>query len=183
VKFNEKGYLFTAEGNRGERIGWRQFGYAPPSQPLESAYTLYDADFNKDYFFTKFTKGGYDLGYYGGEQLDRFSRYAPSFFSPPRLHGIPGGTDTFDAVAMANAHYGFNVMEFIKVDGMYSYARARNLSESSHFRKFDGVETNFNTAGPKGTLVQGTVSYALDGNIARYNSRWGFMVMIFKPLR
>jgi hypothetical protein len=44
------------------------------------------------------------------------------------------------------------------------------------------VETNFNVAGPMGTLIQGTVSYALDGNIARYNSRWGFLIMIFKPL-
>jgi hypothetical protein len=43
------------------------------------------------------------------------------------------------------------------------------------------LETNFNTAGPKGTLIQGTVSYALNGNIDRYNSRWGMTVMIFKP--
>jgi hypothetical protein len=182
VKFNDKGYLFTAQGTRGERIAWKQFGYTPPSQPLESAYTLYNADLNKDYYFRKFTKGGFDLGYYGGDQLDRFSRYFPSFFSEPRLHGIPGGTDSFDAIAMANGHFGFNMMDVIKVEGMYSYARARNLSESSQFRKFDGVETNFNVAGPYGTLIQGTVSYALDGNIPRYNSRWGFLIMIFKPL-
>jgi len=182
VKFNDKGYLFTAQGTRGERIAWKQFGYTPPSQPLESAYTLYNADLNKDYYFRKFTKGGFDLGYYGGDQLDRFSRYFPSFFSEPRLHGIPGGTDSFDAIAMANGHFGFNMMDVIKVEGMYSYARARNLSESSQFRKFDGVETNFNVAGPMGTLIQGTVSYALDGNIPRYNSRWGFLIMIFKPL-
>jgi len=182
VKFTDKGYLFTARVTRGERIAWKQFGEASSPQPLESGYTLYNADFNKDYYFKKFTKGGYDLAYYGGNQLDRFSRYAPFLFSEPRLHGIPGGTDSFDAIAMANAHYGFNMMDFIKVEGMYSYARARNLAESSHFRKFDGLETNFNVAGPMGTLVQGTVSYALDGNISRYNSRWGFLVMIFKPL-
>jgi hypothetical protein len=72
-------------------------------------------------------------------------------------------------------------MDLFKVDGLYSYARARDLSESSHFKRFDGVETNFNTAGPRGTLIQGTVSYALDGNIARYNSRWGFNVLVYKP--
>ena len=87
------------------------------------------------------------------------------FFPPPRIHGIPGGTDSFDAIAMSNVHYGFNVMDVMKFEGMYSYARARNLDESSQFRKFDGVETNFNTAGPMGTLIQGTVSYALDGNM------------------
>ena len=146
-------------------------------------WTLYDADLNKDYYFRKFTKGGWDFSYYGGDQLDRFSRYFPSFFSNPRIHGIPGGTDSFDAIAQGNVHYGFNVMDLMKFEGLYSYARARNLDESSHFRKFDGLEANFNTAGPKGTLVQGTVSYALDGNLARYNSRWGAIIMIFKPFK
>jgi hypothetical protein len=186
LRLTERGYIFTADGTRGERIDWKQFGCeALPSlcaaQPLpsklpllQSAYTLYDADLNKDYYIRKFTKSGWDLAYYGGDQLDRFSRYFPSFFSTPRIHGI-------DAIAMSNVHYGFNVMDLMKFEGMYSYARARNLDESSHFRKFDGLETNFNTAGPKGTLIQGTVSYALNGNIDRYNSRWGMTVMIFKP--
>jgi hypothetical protein len=203
IKYTRKGYVFSAQGTRGERINWRAFGCAsiapqpagcgssaanlPPQdtllvQPPQKAYTLYNADFNKDFYIGKFTKGGFDFSYYGGNQLDRFSRYFPSFFSLPRLHGIPSGTDSFDAIAMWNVHYGFNVLDFIKVEGMYAYARARNLEESSHFHKFDGLEFNLNTPGPKGTLIQSTVSYALNGNLARYNSRWGAYLMIFKPL-
>jgi hypothetical protein len=183
MRLTDKGYIFTADGTRGQRLDWRAFGYPSSTARPQSAYTLYDADLNKDYYIRKFTKGGWDLAYFGGDQLDRFSRYFPSFFSSPRIHGIPGGTDSFDAIAMSNVHYGFNVMDLMKIEGMYSYARARNLDESSHFKKFDGLETNFNTAGPKGTLIQGTVSYALDGNIARYNSRWGMTIMIFKPFK
>ena len=182
MKYTRKGYVFSAQGTRGERIAWREFGYVSQPQRPQNAYTLYNADLNKDYYFRKFTKGGWDIAYYGGDQLDRFSRYFPSFFSQPRIHGIPSGTDSFDAIAMGNVHYGFNVMNVMKLEGMYSYARARNLEESSQFRKFDGIETNFSTAGPMGTLMQGTVSYALDGNLARYNSRWGVYFMIFKPL-
>jgi hypothetical protein len=196
IKYTRRGYVFTAQGTRGQRISWRRFGCtlsttppitctSPATQPPQSAYTLYHADFNKDYYFGKFTKGGYDFSYYGGNQLDRFSRYFPFFFSEPHLHGIPSGTDSFDAIAMGYVHYGFNVMDFLKFDGMYSYARARNQGEfphPSHFKKFDGLEFNFNTPGPKGTLIQGTVSYALDGNIPRYNSRWGAYLFIFKPL-
>jgi hypothetical protein len=180
-KYTRRGYVFSAQGTRGERIAWKSFGYTP-EQKAQSGYTLYNADINKDYYIKKFTKGGWDFSYYGGNQLDRFSRYFPSFFSQPRLHGIPSGTDSFDAMAMGNAHYGFNVMDMMKLELMYSYARARNLEESSRFKKFDGLETNFNTAGPFGTLVQGTVSYALDGNIQRYNSRWGVYMLILKPL-
>jgi hypothetical protein len=203
IKYNRRGYVFDAQGTRGERIDWRPFGCTslalppagcgstspnpPPQNTLlvqhpQNAFTLYNADLNKDYYIGKFTKGGWDLSYWGGDQLDRFSRYFPSFLASPRLHGIPPGTDSFDAIAAANVHYGFNVMDVMKIDGMYAYARARNLEESFQFRKFDGLEINFDTPGPLGTLVQGTVSYALDGNIARYNSRWAAYILIFKPL-
>jgi hypothetical protein len=203
IKYSRKGYVFDAQGTRGERINWRPFGCtslalppagcgsssstAPPQNTLltqrpQNAFTLYNADLNKDYYIGKFTKGGWDMSYWGGNQLDRFSRYFPSFLSSPRLHGIPPGTDSFDAIAMANVHYGFHLLDFMKIDGMYAYARARNQEESLQFRKFDGLEMNFNTPGPLGTLVQGTVSYALDGNIARYNSRWAAYILIFKPL-
>ncbi len=207
IKYNRNGYVFDAQATRGERIDWRPFGCASLGQPPagcgslssnqssnpppqgalllqrpQNAFTLYNADLNKDYYIGKFTKGGWDLSYWGGDQLDRFSRYFPSFLTLPRLHGIPPGTDSFDAIAMANVHYGFNVMDFMKVDGMYAYARARNLDESFRFRKFDGLEVNFNMPGPKSTLVQGTVSYALDGNLPRYNSRWAVYILVFKPL-
>ena len=208
LKYSRDGYVFDAQGIRGERLGWRPFGCVslaqtppgcgalsstPPPKPLppenalleqrpQSGFTLYDAELSKDYYIRKFTKGGWDVSYWGGNQLDRFSRYFPSFLSSPRLHGIPPGTDSFDAIAMANVHYGFNVMDLVKIDGMYAYARARNLDESLQFRKFDGLELNFNTPGPFGTLMQGTVSYALDGNIPRYNSRWAVYFLIFKPL-
>jgi hypothetical protein len=208
LKYNRDGYVFDAQGIRGERIGWRPFGCVslaqtppgcgalsstpppkllPPENALleqrpQSGFTLYDAELSKDYYIRKFTKGGWDVSYWGGNQLDRFSRYFPSFLSSPRLHGIPPGTDSFDAIAMANVHYGFNVMDLVKIDGMYACARARNLDESLQFRKFDGLELNFNTPGPFGTLMQGTVSYALDGNVPRYNSRWAVYFLIFKPL-
>jgi hypothetical protein len=182
LKYTRKGYVFSAQGSRGERIGWKQFGYPNLPSPDHSGFTLYNADLNKNYFIRKFTKAGWEMSYAGGDQLDRFSRYFPSFFSQQRIHGIPGGTDTFDTIAAANVHYGFNVMDLMKFEMLYSYARARNLAESNDFRRFDGLEANFNTAGPKGTLIQGTVSYALNGNIQRYNSRWGVYLLVMKPL-
>src|SRR5262249_51786937 len=95
MKYNWHGYVFDAQGTRGERIGWRPFGCssvseppigctsqpnAPPQDTLlvqrpQSGFTLYSADLNKDYYIGKFTKGGWDVSYWGGNQLDRFSRY------------------------------------------------------------------------------------------------------------
>jgi hypothetical protein len=182
LKFSRRGYIFTADATRGQRLGWTEYGFTTTPVPLNKNFTKYDADFNKSYYIGKFTKAGWDFSYYGGDQLDRFSRYWPWFFSTPQLHGIPGGVDSFDAIAMGNVNYGFDVMEFFKVQALYSYARARNTDESRAFKEFDGLELNISTAGPFGTFVQGTISYALDGNIPRYNSRWGALIMIFKPL-
>jgi hypothetical protein len=183
MKYAHKGYVFSAQGTRGQRLGWTPFGFASQPQPTHSAFTRYYADFAKTYYMPKFTRLGWEFGYFGGDQLDRISRYWPSFFSVPRLHGIPGGTDSFDAIAMGNVSYGFNVLDLVKIEGLYSYARARDIEESRQFKKFDGAELNFGTVGPWGTFLQGTVSYALDGNIDRYNSRWGVLFMMFKPLR
>jgi hypothetical protein len=183
MKYARKGYILSAQGTRGERLGWSQFGYAGTPERVENAFTRYNADFSKQFYVGKFTKAGWDFAYFGGDQLDRFSRYRPSFFSQGRIHGLPGGTDSFDAVAIGSVNYGFNIMDFIKVEGMYSYAKTRNIDESRRFRKFDGAEMNFGTAGPFGTYIQGTVGYALHGNIQRYNSRWGAFIMIFKPLK
>ena len=43
------------------------------------------------------------------------------------------------------------------------------------------MEFDFGTAGPWGTYLQGTITYALHGNIERYNTRWGAFLVIFKP--
>ncbi len=184
IKYARKGYNVTLNGSQGRRLGWTQFGYTQaPREPFHDVFSKYSAEFSKTFYLTRFTKAGWDFDYYGGDRLDRFSRYRPSFFSRPRIRGIPNGTDSFDAIALGSVNYGFNVMEMFKFEGYYNYARARNLAESRRFQKFDGLQMDFGTAGPWGTYMQGTVTYALHGNVNRYNSRWGVYFMIFKPLR
>lgn len=192
LKYMHHGYTFSAEADEGWRPNWKAFGYpgnlaitpAVPANmtPAISHYLRYYGDFDKNVYIGKFTRGGVDLSYYGGNQLDRSSRYWPALFSQPNIHGIPGGTDSFDAIAIARGYYGFNVAEFVKFEGSYNYARGRNESESLSFKKFDGVEFDASTGGPWGTYIQSSVMYAIDGNIPRYNSRWSGVIMIFKPL-
>ena len=184
LKYARKGYIATLNGSQGIRTAWKQFGYPiGAKEPFYDKFTKYSGEFAKTYYLGSFTKTGWEVDYYGGDRLDRFSRYRPSFFSRPKIRGIPSGTDSFDAVAVASANFGFNILELIKLEGYYNYARARNKFESRQFKKFDGLQTDFGTAGPWGTYLQGTVTYALHGNLPRYNSRFGVYFMIFKPLK
>jgi hypothetical protein len=191
LKYARHGYTLTGTAEEGWRPNWKPFGLPPNTQsglPANmqraiSSYTRYSGDFDKNFYFGKFTRGGFDFSYYGGNPLDWISRYEPSLFSRPRIRGVPSGTESFDAIAVGSAYYGLNIAEAVKFEGSYNYARARNMSESLRFKKFDGVEFDASTAGPWGTYLQTTVTYALAGNIPRYNSRWAGFIMIFKPLR
>ena len=183
MKWSSKGYIFGADVTRGQRLGWTSFGLPGQLEKTSAGFTKYSSTFDKTIYIGKFTKASADFSYYGGNQLDRFSRYQPSFFSRPRIHGVPNGYDMFDALAIGSVTYGLNILNFIKFDGTYSYARGRDTFESRRFKKFDGLESNFGTAGPGGTYIQGTVTYGLHGNTGRYDSRWGAYILIFKPLR
>ncbi len=183
LKLTRGGYTLTGTALQGNRLGWPAIGPrdGDPVAPATS-FQKYTGEASKQFYIGKFTKAGLSASYYGGSHLDRLSRYQPSFLSRPRIRGIPSGTDTFDAVGVAGVQFGFNAFDVVWVEGMYNRAWGRNLEESSSFRTFDGLELDLGTAGPWSTYIKGTVTYALNGNIERYNSRWGVYLLVFKPL-
>lgn len=184
LKYARNGYILNAGASEGRRARWADFGSLTPSgEPIRQQFDKYYADFSKNFYYGKFMKTGFQLAYYSGDDLDRFSRYSPSFLAKPNIRGIPSGTDSFDNIGLASVGHGINIFDFIRFEGFYNHAWARNKAESPHFRGFDGLELDFGTAGPWKSYFQGVVTYALTGDIARYNSRWGVYFLIFKPLR
>jgi hypothetical protein len=183
LKYAREGYTFKAGGSLTNRIHWKEFGPADgPREPTRNQFDKYYAEFGKDFFFGKFTEAGIHLSYYGGDKLDRISRYTTSFIGEPKIKGVPSGTDSFDAVGVASVYHGINILEFIKFEGSYSHAWARNREESRHFNQYDGLQFDFGFAGPWSTYVQGTLTYAINGNLDRYNSRVGAYLIFYKPL-
>jgi len=184
LKYARSGYILNVGASQGWRAGWKDFGLATQfKEPPRKTYDTYYAEFKKNFFYGKFLKSGFELNYYGGDRLDRFTRYKPSFISYPRIKGIPSGTDSFDNVGIASVSHGINILDVVRVEGYYNHAWGRNKAESNHFRAYDGLELDFGTAGPWGAFFQGMVTYAIKGNIDRYNSRWGVYLLIFKNLR
>jgi hypothetical protein len=183
MRFAHNGFTVSGDALQGTRLAWSQIGYSShTSAAPETMFLKYSGEFSKQFYFGRFSKISLSGGYFGGNQLDRFSRYQPSFLSRPRIRGIPAGTDAFDAVAVVGAVYGFNVFDVIKLEGMYNRAWGQNLDESHTFKAFDGVELGLGTVGPWGTFLQGTVTYAIQGNVDRYQRRWGVYMLVFRPL-
>ncbi|MEW6366650.1 MAG: hypothetical protein AB1714_18630 [Acidobacteriota bacterium] len=183
LKWSQHGYSATAGGWYSRRLAWRGYGYEPEdSDATHQSYSKYYGILSKNFYFGRFSRAGLELSYYGGDRLDRFSKYSPSYFSQPRLAGIPSGTEFFDSIATAGAAYEFNIMDFIRCGAKYSHAWGKNAEEWRGSRDFDGIEVDFATAGPWSTYVQGIVTYALRGNLDRYETRWGAYLLIYKPL-
>lgn len=98
--------------------GWRRYGYEADGYTGPArAYVKYDAELSKHLYVGRLSRGGVSASYYGSWNLDRFSRYQSSFIMKPRIVGLPAGVDSFDTIARAGAYYGFNVMDFIKLEG------------------------------------------------------------------
>ncbi|OGL46927.1 MAG: hypothetical protein A2161_14000 [Candidatus Schekmanbacteria bacterium RBG_13_48_7] len=180
IQYTSRGYNFETGGSWTRRIDWQGYGYEP--DPKHNNYTKYFSRISKNFYISSFTKIGIELSYFGGEKQDRFSRYRPGFFSEPSIKGIPSGTDDFDNVGVASASFGFNAFDFIRLETNYSHAWAQNKSESLDYVNFDGVDVGFGTIGPWETYMQGTVAYAINGNLERYNSRWSLYFIVFVPL-
>jgi hypothetical protein len=188
VTYGEAKYVrksFTAIGTveNGKRFGWRPFGYTDVPEPTFSDWTRYSLELSQHVFVGKLTRAGVSAGYFGGDRLDRFSQYSPSFLGRPTMHGIPSGVDSFDQVVTLSGNYGFNVADLAKLEGFYTHAWTKNRLEGTGVRQFDGLDAAIGVAGPFGTFVQGSVSFAIRGNLERYASRWGTYLVFLKPIK
>jgi hypothetical protein len=188
VTYGEAKYVrksFTAIGTveNGKRFGWRPFGYTDVPEPTFSDWTRYSLELSQHVFVGKLTRAGVSAGYFGGDRLDRFSQYSPSFLGRPTMHGIPSGVDSFDQVVTLSGNYGFNLADLAKLEGFYTHAWTKNRLEGTGVRQFDGLDAAIGVAGPFGTFVQGSVSFAIRGNLERYASRWGTYLVFLKPIK
>ncbi len=183
AKYVRKSFTAIATLQHGRRLGWRPFGYADDPAVTFPDYTRYSFELSQHLFVGKLTRGGVSVGYFGGSHLDRFSQYSPSFLQRPTMHGIPSGVDSFDQVTTLSGYYGFNVADLAKLEGYYTHAWTTNRLEGPGVRQFDGLDASIGIAGPFGTFLQGTVSFAIRGNLERYASRWGTYLVFLKPLK
>jgi hypothetical protein len=183
AKYVRRGFTGMATIDQTRRLGWREFGFPDAPAPTSASFTRYSFEVSQHLYAGKLTRGGVSAAYYDGRNLDRFSRYSPSFLQRPRIKGIPAGVDTFDQITMLGGYYGFNVMDVAKLEAAYGHSWTRNKEEGGRVRQFDGVDVGIGLAGPFGTFVQGSISVAIRGNLARYNTRWGTYLLFLRPLK
>ena len=182
AKYARSGFSAMAAVEHGTRFGWREYGYPDdPAEPVLDNWTRYSIEVSQHLYAGKLTRGGVSGGYFGGRNLDRFSRYTPSFFERPAINGLPSGVGAYDEITTLGGYYGFNVLDLAKLQGSYTHAWTRNKSEGNQLKQFDGLNFSIGVAGPFGTFVQGAINVALRGELERYGTRWGIYMIVLKP--
>ena len=82
----------------------------------QSTYVRYSASLSKDLYLGVFQKLHFNGAYFGGRNLDRFSRYQFGLFDDTRIHGVPASGLRFDELAMARGSYTFNIFDQYRID-------------------------------------------------------------------
>jgi hypothetical protein len=183
LDYSHGGYRLTLSGQFYQRLGWRGWGRPDSMETQQENYVKYSASLGKRFFIGSFTRIGAEIAYFSGLNLDRFSSYQPSLLSVPKIRGVGSSAIALESVGVLSLNLGFTVLDFIRLDTYYNFARSREYQGADKFIDFHGMELDFGTIGPWSSYIQGRITYALAGPLERYKSRWGIYLVMFIPFK
>ncbi|MEP6916817.1 MAG: hypothetical protein ABJC89_14285, partial [Acidobacteriota bacterium] len=187
-EYRRAGYSFTANGAWYKRASWKPWGLADPSAPggglqtPQRTYSRYSAGLSRDLFVGLFQKVHFNAAYFGGEHLDRFSRYQFGLFDDTRIHGVPASGLRFDDLAMIRGSYTFNIFEQYRIDLFLEHASGRDRDVGSSWQSLTGTGIALNVRAPFGTILRADVGHSFLPSRYRGIGSTVVQIMFLKPL-
>jgi hypothetical protein len=187
-EYRRGGYSFVANGAWYDRASWKPWGLADPSAPgggLEApqrTYLRYSAGLSRDLFVGIFQKLHFNAGYFGGQRLDRFSRYQFGLFDDTRIHGVPASGLRFDDLAMVRGSYTFNIFEQYRIDLFLERASGRDRATDRNWQSLTGTGIALNVRAPFGTILRADIGHSLLPSRYRGIGSTVIQIMFLKPL-
>ena len=183
-EYRRGGYSVVLNAAVNRRLGWRTWG--DPLNPEESkaTYAKYSASLSRDFVLGPFQKIHVDGAWFGGDDLDRLSRYQFGLFEATRIHGVPSSGLRFDDILLARGAYSFNVFEQYRLDLFLDQAWGRDRTFGDDRQPITGIGAAVNFRTPWwGTLLRADIGKAfLPGRYDGVGSTV-VQVMLQKPLR
>jgi hypothetical protein len=187
-EYRRAGYSFVANGAWYDRARWKPWGLADPSAPggdLEApqpTYLKYSAGLSRDLFLGIFQKLHFNAAYFGGQHLDRFSRYQFGLFDDTRIHGVPASGLRFDDLAMIRGSYTFNIFEQYRIDLFLERASGRDRATNRSWQSLTGTGIALNVRAPFGTILRADIGHSLLPSRYRGIGSTVIQIMFLKPL-
>jgi hypothetical protein len=176
------GYNLTAWGTWFGRARWRPWGPADELDPGEKTYVKYGGALARDIHFRTFHKIHVDAAYFGGERLDRFSKYQFGLFDDTRIHGVPASGLRFTELAALRASYSFNIFEQYRLDLFADRAWGRDEDRSKEWQPITGIGVGVNLRAPWRTILRADVSKSFLPEQYRGLGSTVVQILLLKPL-
>ncbi len=187
-EYRRGGYSLVLNGAWYARSSWKAWGLFDPTLPggglnaPERTYTRYSANLSRDFYLNPLQKLHLNGGYFGGDHLDRFSRYQFGLFDDTRIHGVPASGVRFDDLAMARGSYTFDLLQLYRLDLFLEQAWGRDLTVGRTWQPLTGVGFAVNVRAPYNTILRADVGHAfLPKNYSGIGSTV-VQVLLLKPL-
>ena len=181
-EYRRGGYSALVNGGWFARAGWRDWGLAPAPES-GSTYVKYGASLSRDFYFKVFHKVHVNGAWFGGRDLDRFSKYQFGMFDDTRIHGVPASGVRFEELGMARGSYSFNIFEQYRLDLFLEQAWGRDRALDPAWQAMTGIGAAVNMRAPWSTILR--VDAGKSFLPARYRNIGSatLQVMLLKPLR
>ena len=183
-EYKRGGYSIAVNGSWFARSSWKPWGPAddltvdPPR-----TYAKYAAHVSRDVFFNVFQKLHFNASYFGGQDLDRFSRYQFGLFDDTRIHGVPASGVRFDQVGMLRGSYSLNIFEQYRLDLFLERAWGRDKAYDDTWQPLTGLGVAINMRTPYKTMLRADFGKSFLPDRYRGIGSATLQVMILKPLK
>src|SRR5262249_24746243 len=157
---NFSGFNIAASGSGFRRRKWEFWGDPATSEfnPDQQDYQKWSLAVSKDQYFSGFRKLHLAIGYFGGHDLDRFSKYEFGTFSGNPIRGYKSGSLRTQSAVVANISYGLNIENIIRFEGFYDQAIVNDKKSGFDNEYFSGAGLLASLNGPwSNTLVRAEV--------------------------
>jgi hypothetical protein len=181
-EYRRGGYSAVLNGAWYGRARWTPWGVPGSLTSDGRTYTKYSANLSRDFYISPIQKIHANGAYFGGQRLDRFSRYQFGLFDDTRIHGVPASGVRFDELAMARGSYTFDLLQMYRLDLFLERAWGRDLSASRDWQPITGVGTALNVRAPFNTILRMDVGHAWLPAEYRGVGSWVLQVLLLKPL-
>jgi hypothetical protein len=187
-EYRRGGYNFVLNGTWFDRASWGSWGPAPgfatePAAAPIGQYAKYSASLSRDWFIGPFQKVHVNSAWFGGHNLDRFSKYQFGMFDDTRLHGVPASGIRVDELATVRGSYSFNLFEQYRLDFFLDRAWGRDRAFETEWQPFTGFGAAVNFRAPWNTILRADVGKSVLPPRFRDIGSMTLQIMILKPLK
>jgi hypothetical protein len=182
-EYRRGGYSAVVNGAWFARAGWRDWGVPGDPTDLSSTYVKYSGSVSRDFYFNVFHKIHLNGAWFGGSDLDRFSKYQFGMFDDTRIHGVPASGVRFQQLGAARGSYSFNIFEQYRLDLFLERAWGQDRTFDATWQPITGLGAAINLRTPYNTMLRADFGKSFLPDRYRNIGSATLQVMILKPLK